>query len=334
MKNFTDTPILSVSNLTIMFHTEKGLVTAVSNISFDIYPGETIGLVGESGCGKSITALSILGLIPKTSGVIGVGSSIKFLGQELIGLSESQYQKIRGSKISMIFQEPMTALNPVFTIGHQMEDVLIRHENLNRKEARRFAINMLGEVGIADPESRIKNYPHQLSGGMRQRVMIAMALSCNPSLLLADEPTTALDVTIQAQIMEQMARLQQVKKMATVLITHDLAIIAEFCKRVMVMYCGKMVEQAPVLELFQTPRHPYTRGLLDSIPQIRAEKLARLPVIPGTVPDLHSLPSGCRFSDRCSRTVTKCAESHPDLTSVTVDLNKLFAPKVACYNPY
>lgn len=321
-------PLLSVKDLSIEFNTEGGVVTAVDKISFDIMPGETVGLVGESGCGKSITSLSILGLIPQPPGRYGAGSSIKFQGRELVGLPEKDLRKIRGSEISMIFQEPMTALNPVFTIGNQMEDVLIRHKKLSRKAAHEEAVAMLKIVGIPAPEKRIKDYPHQLSGGMRQRVMIAMALSCDPSLLLADEPTTALDVTVQAQVMEQMAKLQEVKKMATILVTHDLAVIAEFCKKVIVMYCGKIVEISHVEDLFANPKHPYTKGLLNSIPTIRTEKLDRLPTIPGTVPDLKSLPQGCRFQDRCPKAEDRCRRQQPPLTNLGSQV------AVACFNHY
>ena len=306
-------PLLSVRDLVLEFKTEAGLVRAVDGLNFDIMPGETVGLVGESGCGKSITSMSILGLVPMPPGRFGPKSSIKFKGKELVGRSEAELRKIRGREISMIFQEPMTALNPVFTIASQMESVLMRHMKLSRRAAHMEAIKMLELVGIPAPETRIKDYPHQLSGGMRQRVMIAMALSCDPSLLLADEPTTALDVTVQAQVMEQMAKLQKERGMATILVTHDLAVIAEFCRKVIVMYCGKIVEMADVEELFSHPKHPYTRGLLDSIPRIRDEKLDRLPTIEGTVPDLLDLPTGCRFFDRCGRASNACEVAHPVL---------------------
>lgn len=322
------TPILSVKDLVIEFMTEHGPVRAVDQISFDIMPGETVGLVGESGCGKSVTSLSILGLVPKPPGRYGDGSSIKYKGTEIIDMSESELRKLRGKEISMIFQEPMTALNPVFTIASQMTDVIRRHKKVSKKVALEEAIDMLETVGIPSPETRIHDYPHQLSGGMRQRVMIAMALSCDPSLLLADEPTTALDVTIQAQVMEQMAILQKKRGMATILVTHDLAVIAEFCKKVIVMYCGKIVEIASVEELFKNPRHPYTRGLLNSIPKIRSEKIDKLPVIPGTVPDLSHLPEGCRFFDRCDRTTEDCQKMHPSIRPINAGVT------VACNNPF
>ena len=323
-----ETPILSVRDLVIEFKTENGWVRAVDKTSFDVLAGETVGLVGESGCGKSITSLSILGLVPRPAGRYGEGSSIKYKGEELIGKSERELQKLRGSEISMIFQEPMTALNPVFTIKNQMTDVLRRHKKISKKEALEEAIGLLRLVGIPSPERRIFDYPHQLSGGMRQRVMIAMALSCDPSLLLADEPTTALDVTIQAQVMEQMAKVQKERAMATILVTHDLAVIAEFCKKVIVMYCGKIVECGETKELFKNPRHPYTRGLLNSIPRIREQPIERLPVIKGTVPDLSHLPQGCRFVDRCERPVDSCRLSHPAVTTQKAGY------EVACNNPY
>jgi peptide/nickel transport system ATP-binding protein len=321
------TPILSVKNLAVEFKTAKGNLRAVSDVSFDISAGDTLGIVGESGCGKSVTALAILGLIPAPHGKI-VRGSITFKGQELVGLSESKYRSIRGRDISMIFQEPMTALNPVFRIGSQMVNVLCRHQSLSRKQARARAIEMLKAVGIPSPENRIDDYPHQLSGGMRQRVMIAMALSCGPSLLLADEPTTALDVTTQAQVMYEISKLQKEQHMAMVLVTHDLGVVAESCQNVLVMYCGQVVEAASVKELFRNPRHPYTRGLIASIPVVREKKLARLPTIEGMVPDLLDLPPGCRFVDRCERAVDRCRVSNPPL------LAEGGAAFVACFAPY
>jgi len=263
------TPLLSIKDLVIEFSTENGVVRATDRISFDVYPNETVGIVGESGCGKTVTGLSILGLIPSPPGRIESGS-IKMMGRELVGLTESELREIRGRDISMIFQEPMTALNPVFTVGNQMCDVLMRHRGLTRRQARDGAIEMLAKVGIPVPAQRIDDYPHQLSGGMRQRVMIAMALSCGPKLLIADEPTTALDVTTQAQVLEQISKLQREFHMAVVLITHDLGVVAETCDRAIVMYCGRIVESAPIDHLFATPRHPYTKGLLESIPVRRS----------------------------------------------------------------
>ncbi len=321
-------PLLSVKDLIIEFSTENGVVRAIDRVSFDIYPNETVGIVGESGCGKTVTGLSILGLIPSPPGRI-VGGSIRFMGRELVGLPESELRKIRGCEISMIFQEPMTALNPVFTVGNQMIDVLMRHRGLTRRQARDAAIEMLATVGIPAPAERIDEYPHQLSGGMRQRVMIAMALSCDQKLLIADEPTTALDVTTQAQVLEQISKLQAEFKMAVVLITHDLGIVAETCQRVIVMYCGRIVESATIDHLFATPRHPYAKGLLDSIPRIRDDRLAELPIIPGRVPDLLHLPTGCRFADRCSQVDTLCHEQAPSLAA-----EQSGGDLVACHHPY
>jgi oligopeptide/dipeptide ABC transporter ATP-binding protein len=306
------TPLLSVKNLEVEFSTERGIIRAIENVSFDVMPGETLGLVGESGCGKSVTSLAILGLIPSPPGRI-TGGSIQFNGRELVGLPESEYRRIRGSEISMIFQEPMTALNPVFRISNQMIDVLVRHQNLSRKQARAHAVEMLALVGIPSPDRRIDEYPHEMSGGMRQRVMIAMALSCNPKLLLADEPTTALDVTTQAQVMEQIVKLQEELGTAVVLITHDLGVVAETCNRAVVMYAGSIAEEAPIEALFEHPRHPYAEGLLKSIPRIREHKLAELPTIPGSVPDLLYLPKGCRFVDRCYKADKQCHGSEPPL---------------------
>ncbi|NNF67560.1 MAG: ABC transporter ATP-binding protein [Gammaproteobacteria bacterium] len=318
-------PILSVRNLSIEFKTERGLVRAVDDVSFDVAPGETLGVVGESGCGKTVTALALLRLIPSPPGRI-VSGSINFDGCDLLSLSEKEMRDIRGSEISMIFQEPMTALNPVFTIGNQMTDVIRRHEPLDGKAARKRALEMLERVGIPIPEKRIDEYPHQLSGGMRQRVMIAMALSCGPRLLVADEPTTALDVTTQAQVMEQIVKLQEDFGMAVMLITHDLGVIAESCRRALVMYCGKLIEDAPIEALFAQPQHPYTQGLLRSIPRIREQRLDTLPVIAGTVPDLLHLPVGCRFADRCPRVQAQCRDSQPPLRVREQS-------RVACFHP-
>ena len=305
-------PLLSVRNLEVEFSTERGIVRAIDDVSFDVYPGETLGLVGESGCGKSVTSLAILGLIPAPPGRITRGS-IRLQGRELVGLPESEYRRVRGSEISMIFQEPMTALNPVFRVANQMIDVLVRHQKLSRRAARARAVEMLRLVGIPSPEKRIDEYPHEMSGGMRQRVMIAMALSCNPKLLLADEPTTALDVTTQAQVMDQIVRLQEELGTSVLLVTHDLAVVAETCRRAVVMYAGTVVEESPIERLFAQPRHPYTEGLLKSIPRIREQKLARLPTIPGTVPDLLQLPGGCRFADRCYKAAAVCRQREPVL---------------------
>ena len=299
----------------------------MDGISFDVLQGETLGIVGESGCGKSVTSLSIMQLIPSPPGEI-VAGRILYKGNDLLKYPERKMRKVRGNDISMIFQEPMTALNPVFTVGNQMVDVIKQHRKISSSEARKVAIEMLEQVGIPVPEKRIDEYPHQISGGMRQRVMIAMALSCNPAVLLADEPTTALDVTIQAQVLEQVNLLKEKFDMAVVLVTHDLGVIAETCQRVIVMYCGQIVEKADVKTIFASPRHPYTKGLLTSIPRIRKEKINTLPIIEGMVPDLLNLPKGCRFADRCPRVQEKCRNEQPTLTGVDEKT------MVACFYPH
>ncbi|MEN8822604.1 MAG: ABC transporter ATP-binding protein [Abyssibacter sp.] len=319
--------LLEVDNLQVEFSTERGIARAIDGVSFSVQAGETLGIVGESGCGKSVTSLSIMGLIPRPPGEI-VGGEIRFNGQDLTQLSDKAYRKLRGSEISMIFQEPMTALNPVFTIGNQIIDVLRRHKGLTRKQARSRAIDMLAEVGIPAPDKRVDEYPHQLSGGMRQRVMIAMALSCDPKLLIADEPTTALDVTIQAQVLELIKKLAADHGTAVILITHDLGVVAETCDRAAVMYCGKIIEQGPVDSLFNQPRHPYTAGLLASVPRIRPDRLERLPTIPGIVPDLLDLPQGCRFRDRCGQALERCGSFDPELDDA-MDTST----SAACFNP-
>lgn len=319
-------PILQIKDLVVEFKTEKGIIRAVDKISFDVREGEPVGIVGESGCGKSVTALSILNLIPNPPGRIASGS-IKLDGIEIVSQSESQMRRIRGNAASMIFQEPMTALNPVYSVGNQMIEVIRVHQKVSKSEAKKLAIEMLRTVNIESPEKRIDQYPHELSGGMRQRVMIAMALSCNPKLLIADEPTTALDVTVQAQVMAEINRLQRERKMGLILITHDMGVIAETCKRVVVMYCGKIIEIADTEELFKHPRHPYTRGLLDSIPKIREEKLEKLPTIKGMVPDLADLPVGCRYADRCPKVTGRCRTKEPSLEQVGTSC------KVACFHP-
>ena len=302
-------PLLSVHDLRTYFHVGGAVARAVDGVSFDIRAGETVGMVGESGCGKSVTALSLLRLVDPP-GRIESGSRIEFEGRDLLSLDREGIRQIRGNRIAMVFQEPMTALNPVFTIGDQVAEVARVHSDVSRKAAWERAVEMLNLVGIPDPRERAKSYPHQLSGGMRQRVLIAMALVMNPSLLIADEPTTALDVTIQAQILELLAGLQQRLGLAVLLITHDLGVVAEVTSRVLVMYGGQIVERAPVRELFRNPRHPYTQGLLEAMPRLGRQR-ERLAVIPGTVPSPTRWPSGCRFRDRCAFAWQRCADEPP-----------------------
>jgi peptide/nickel transport system ATP-binding protein/oligopeptide transport system ATP-binding protein len=313
----TPKPLLRVRDLKTYFHTEAGIAKAVDGVSFDIMPGEVLGLVGESGSGKSVTALSILRLIPDPPGKI-VGGSVIYKGQDLLKLSWEEIRKIRGNEISMIFQEPMTSLNPVFTIGMQIMEVILQHNDVSKKEAFDRAVQMLELVGIPAAAARMRDYPHQFSGGMRQRVMIAIALACDPSLLIADEPTTALDVTIQAQILELMIKIKDQRKNAAILlITHNLAVVAETCHRVMVMYGGKIQEIAPVRELFKNPMHPYTRGLLASLPAVDGAPHARLRTIPGNVPSILELPVGCKFVTRCPERLDKCFTYEPELIEVS-----------------
>ncbi len=314
--------ILKVENLTTHFFTEKGVVRAVDGNSFSIYEGKTLGVVGESGCGKSITAMSILNLIEKPGKI--VDGSVKFMGEELVGAADSRIREIRGNEISMIFQEPMTSLNPVFRVGDQIGEALILHRNLSRKEAKNVGIEMLQLVGIPRAEKVIDDYPHQLSGGMRQRVMIAMALACNPKLLIADEPTTALDVTIQAQILALMNRLKTETNTAIMMITHDLGVVAQMADHVLVMYSGKIVESAPVEEIYGDPKHPYTIGLLKSIPRLD-ETREELNTIEGTVPSPFDLPKGCYFEPRCDKSMEICKHKHPE----TYKINENHT--VACY---
>jgi peptide/nickel transport system ATP-binding protein len=306
-------PLLSVQNLVTTFRTDAGVLRAVDDVSFDLPERGTIGIVGESGCGKSVTSLSILRLLPEPQARIAEGR-VLYRGRDLVTLPEKEMRALRGAKISMIFQEPMTSLNPVYTVGTQIAEAVRLHRDVSRKQARERAIELLRLVGIPDPQSRVDAYPHELSGGMRQRIMIAMALSCDPEILIADEPTTALDVTIQAQILALLRRLKDELGMSVILITHDLGVVAEFVDHVVVMYAGRVVESSPVDELFASPRHPYTRGLLRSIPRIGSSvvepgaRRARLPTIEGVVPSLLDLPAGCRFRSRCDLARDACKE--------------------------
>ncbi|MCE4050010.1 MULTISPECIES: ABC transporter ATP-binding protein [Bacillaceae] len=301
--------ILEVDKLQTAFKTDKGEVISVEEVTFQLEPGETIGIVGESGCGKSVTSLSIMRLLG-THGFIKKGS-VKLNGKDLTQISEADMRKVRGNEISMIFQEPMTSLNPVFTIGNQMVELIRLHMDYNAKEAKSYAVEMLQKVGIPRAEVIIDEYPHALSGGMRQRVMIAMALSCKPKLLIADEPTTALDVTIQAQILELMKSLKKESNTSIMMITHDLGVIAEMADKVIVMYAGQVVEEADVFTLFDEPKHPYTKGLIDSIPHLEYDSDEKLYSIPGSVPTLQQMPKGCRFHTRCPYAMEKCIAERP-----------------------
>jgi peptide/nickel transport system ATP-binding protein len=318
--------LLELKGLKTHFFTDEGVVRAVDGVDLYINKGETLGVVGESGCGKTVTALSIMKLIPMPPGRIVEGQML-YEGRDLVTLPPAQMRKVRGKEISMVFQEPMTSLNPVFTIGEQIAEAIRLHEGLGRRAAMDKTVEMLKIVHIPNAERRVKEYPHQLSGGMRQRVMIAMALSCNPKLLIADEPTTALDVTIQAQILDLLNELKAKLRMAVMLITHDMGVIAETAQRVMVMYAGKVVEEAPVRELFKEPLHPYTQGLLRSIPRIdlAATKKQRLEAIPGVVPSLLDVPPGCRFAPRCQFVKPMYTEKEPPLKEVKP------GHKVACW---
>jgi peptide/nickel transport system ATP-binding protein len=308
--------LIEIKNLKTYFHTEAGLAKAVDGVSFDILEGEVLGIVGESGSGKSVTSLSINRLIPSPPGEI-VDGEILYKGKDLLKLSYEEMRKFRGNDIAMIFQEPMTSLNPVFKIGMQLNEVVLQHFDVNKKEANRRSIDMLTQVGIPDPDIKMKDYPHQLSGGMRQRVMIAMALLNNPALLIADEPTTALDVTIQAQILELMLELKKKRNEAAImLITHDLAVVAETCERVIVMYGGKIQEEAKVEDIFYNPMHPYTKGLLNSLPRPDKNKKERLQAIKGTVPPIMNMPKGCKFCTRCDEKIDICENLEPELTEV------------------
>jgi len=310
-----DTPLLQVRDLKTYFFTDDGVVKAVDGVSYDVQAGETLGLVGESGCGKSVSALSLLRLIPNPPGKI-VGGQVLFDGEDLLQMDEDEIRHVRGNKIAMVFQEPMTSLNPVLTIGRQLTEALELHLKMDRESARQRAVQLLDMVGISEPESRINDYPHQFSGGMRQRVMIAMALSCNPKLVLADEPTTALDVTIQAQVLEILARLSRELGTAVVIITHNLGVVARYADRVNVMYAGKIVEMATAKELYAKPRHPYTVGLLKSVPRLDEVRKSKLEVIEGSPPDLINMGTGCPFYARCTFRIERCAEEMPPLMQV------------------
>jgi oligopeptide transport system ATP-binding protein len=322
-------PLLEVCDLQTSFFTRAGVVRAVDGVSFELHPGETLGIVGESGCGKSVTALSIMRLIPNPPGRIVAGQVLLQEDghtRDLLRLAEREVRDIRGNLVSMIFQDPMTSLNPVLTIGYQIAEPLIVHRGMSADAARRRALSLLDEVGIPAPRDRLDDYPHQFSGGMRQRVMIAMAMACQPKLLIADEPTTALDVTIQAQILDLIMRLNEEFGTAVILITHDLGVVAELCQRVIVMYAGQIIENAPTDVLYAQPNHPYTLGLMRSVPRLGADVKRRLVSIRGMPPDLVAPPSGCRFRPRCPRAQTKCLEK-PELLSVGDD------HRAACFFP-
>ncbi|MBE9563393.1 MAG: ABC transporter ATP-binding protein [Proteobacteria bacterium] len=304
--------ILDVNDLHISFFTDRGELQVVKNVAFNINAGETVALVGESGCGKSVTALAIMDLIDEPGRI--TKGSIKLKGQEITGLPTKQLQQIRGRRIGMIFQEPMTSLNPVFTIGNQIGEVLIQHFDMTKKDAQQESINLLKKVGISSPHSRINQYPHELSGGMKQRVMIAIAIACKPDLLIADEPTTALDVTIQAQILRLLKQLQNEMGMAILLITHNLGVVAHFAQRVIVMYAGEIAEQTEVRPLFKHPCHPYTQALLETLPTPGHDRLA---AIAGNVPMPFEYPTGCRFSNRCTKKMLRCPQDNPDLIEHT-----------------
>lgn len=306
--------LLSVKNLSTEFPVKKGIVRAVEDVSFDVDQGEILAIVGESGSGKSVTSLSIMGLLAEPGHV--AGGSLEFEGKDLATLSEKQYRELRGNDMAMIFQEPMTSLNPVYRVGNQIVEAIRTHEKVSKAEAKDRAVDLLRKVGIPSPEARINDYPHQMSGGMRQRVMIAMALACNPKLLIADEPTTALDVTIQAQILDLLRRLRDDTGMAVLLITHDLGVVSETADRVVVMYCGQVVEEAEVRTLFDHPMHPYTLGLLKSIPRLEDDDSKRLYMIKGMVPNPLEMPPGCHFSDRCDSCMDICRTKVPELMDV------------------
>jgi oligopeptide/dipeptide ABC transporter ATP-binding protein len=317
-------PVLQVVDLRVGFDTEAGTVVAVDGVSFDLCRGETLAMVGESGCGKTVTALSILRLLQSPPARL-LGGQVLYDGRDLLRIPESDLRKVRGRRIAMVFQEPMSALNPVFPVGEQIAEAVRVHFGATRREAERRAVEVMAQVGIPAPEERLRAYPHQLSGGLRQRVMIAIALSCRPDVLIADEPTTALDVTIQAQILDLLSSLCRDLGLALLLITHDLGVVAEVADRVVVLYAGEVVEQAEPVALFRGPRHPYTAGLLASLPTATAERSQRLAAIPGTVPDPRAWPPGCRFADRCPRAQDDCRARSPSLAGE--------AHRYRCYHP-
>jgi oligopeptide/dipeptide ABC transporter ATP-binding protein len=319
------TPLLQVDDLRVRFWTRRGLVHAVNGISFDVRPGETLGLVGESGCGKSVTALATMGILPRAARI--PSGSIKLEGRELLGLSERGWRRVRGKEIAMIFQDPMTSLNPVMTVGAQLRESIEEHLDLDRRAATKRAIELLDQVGIPSAADRLKSYPHQFSGGMRQRVMIAMALACEPKLLIADEPTTALDVTIQAQILDLLRELVAERDTALVLITHDLGVVAGTCERVQVMYAGTLVETGTADQLFATPRHPYTLGLLQSVPRLDIGRRQPLRPIPGSPRNMLSEPTSCPFAPRCRYRIDRCTEELPLLEPLDT------GQRAACFNP-
>jgi len=319
------TPLLEVDSLSVSFATDNGRVRVVEGVSFAIRSGETVGLVGESGCGKSVAAMSVMRLNPSPPCFIDTGR-ILFQGRDLLALDNAEMRAVRGDRIGMVFQEPMTSLNPVFTIGYQIAEVLRIHRGMGAADARRESVDLLGMVGIGAAERRLPQFPHELSGGLRQRVMIAMALACRPDLLIADEPTTALDVTVQQQILELLRGLQADMGMSVLLISHDLGIVAEVCERVLVMYAGRIVERAHVAELFRRPRHPYTIGLLAAPPRL-GQRRATLPTIPGTVPSPGQRGIGCHFADRCPRVLERCRAESPAVEEVGLEHD------VACWNP-
>jgi oligopeptide/dipeptide ABC transporter ATP-binding protein len=316
--------LLEVRDLVTGFDTDAGLVRAVDGVSFTVPKGRTVGIVGESGCGKSVTALSIMRLLPQPMGRV-LGGQILLEGEDLVQVDHETMRKVRGARVSMVFQEPMSALNPVHRIGKQLTEIYLEHFDITKQEAMDRAIELLGHIGIPSPEIRVTEYPHQLSGGMRQRVVIAMALACKPSVIIADEPTTALDVTIQAQIIELMQKIQAEMGMSIILITHDLGVIAETCDDVVVMYAGRVAESGPVEEIFTKPRHPYTLGLLSSIPRLNHPRKTRLPIIEGMVPGLLELPAGCRFQNRCPYREEGCTTSPPSPEPVNA------SHEVACF---